>query len=44
MKFAELWVLAEKMVIPVLQSLIMSKIREVREACGCVAFMALHYI
>jgi hypothetical protein len=44
MKFAELWVLADKMVIPVLQNLFMSKIREVREVCGGVAVMTLHYI
>jgi hypothetical protein len=32
------------MAIPALQNLVVSKLSEIREACGGVAVMTLHYI
>jgi hypothetical protein len=44
MDLAELWVLADKMAMPPLQNLVVSKIIEIREETLCVAVNTLHYI
>lgn len=44
MALAELWVLADKMAVPALQNLVVSKIIAIREKTNAVAVTTLHYI
>jgi hypothetical protein len=44
MALAELWVLADKMAVPALQNLVVSKIIAIREKTDAVAVKTLYYI